>query len=719
VKGSAVASAWCSFIPLVAGWMALLATLTLACGSPRVPDGMVMKPVHRLVDASLALGGPLTLDHPTATVRDETRYVLRTLPSTTLLWPEELENRPDNRILTHRLPLPKEFRGARALLVMPRVKVGWEWLELPPEVHQTSRGPGQPSVLLEIPIPANPERKKMVVTALVYAIDLADLTRLGTPPVEIPEAAELEFGIGLVEPDWGWDPVEFSVLACDGDRCETLFAEDFDPKGDAGAAWQNRRVSLAALAGQTLAFRFEATRLSEEAPFSFPVWANPTIYAPVPRAAQHANVILLSIDTLRADHLGSYGYLHDTAPFIDERFAQGGTVFDTPVAAATITTPSHASMFTSLSPVTHGTTDGMKVLPRSIPTLAERVRQAGLDAAAITENGWLGAIHGFGRGFDSFAENKSANIMVPEGQVDATFAQARRWLQRNRGKHFFLFLHTFQVHTPYAPPERYAGLYAEHATGRIDESSPSHLRWMAQYDREIRYTDDELRRLFRTIDELELAENTVFILTSDHGEAFLEHGVLGHGSRLDDEAVRVPLMFWGKGIAAGRRIGVPVAHIDLMPTILDLLGVAQPPALEGLSLASLLRGSGDEVAFVGRPLYSESRGGVMLGPDRTLLPFLAPAFLVRVGDRKLVRYRAENGGFRYEYYDLAADPLEAVDLYPSRAQEARDLWELLETHEQRGRERRARIDRDSPTGTQRVLLDPRQEEKLRALGYIQ
>jgi hypothetical protein len=109
----------------------------------------------------------------------------------------------------------------------------------------------------------------------------------------------------------------------------------------------------------------------------------------------------------------------------------------------------------------------------------------------------------------------------------------------------------------------------------------------------------------------------------------------------------------------------------------------------------------------------------MLGPDRTLLPFLAPAFLVRVGDRKLVRYRTENGGFHYEYYDLAADPLEAVDLYPSRAEEASDLWKLLETHEQRDRELRARIDRDAPTGTQRVLLDPRQEEKLRALGYIQ
>jgi arylsulfatase A-like enzyme len=718
VSRSTLAAVRRAFDLRAVSWAALLVVLALACDSPRVPDASVMKPVHRLVDASLGLEGPITLDHPTVTLRDETRHVLRAPPRTTLLWPTELEDRSGERVLNHPQPLPPEFRDARSLLVMPRVKMGWEWLELPPQVHRTSRASGQPSVLLEIPIPVDLELEKPVVMALAYAIDLVDLTRLTTPPIEVPEAAELEFGIGLVEPALGRDPVEFAVLACDGDRCQTLFEETVDPAAGAAASWRNRRVSLAALAGQTRAFRFEARRLFEQAPFSFPVWANPTIYAPVARGDRHVNVILLSVDTLRADHLGSYGYRHDTAPFIDERFARGGTVFEAPVAAATITTPSHASMFTSLSPVAHGTIDGMKRLPGNVPTLAEHVRQAGLDTAAITENGWLGIVHGFGRGFDSFAENKSANVMVPEGQVDVTFAQARSWLQRNRNKHFFLFLHTFQVHTPYAPPERYAGLFSEHETGRIDESSASHLRWMARYDREIRYTDDELRGLFQTIDGLGLGDDTVFILTSDHGEAFLEHGVLEHGSRLDDEVVRVPLMFWGKGVPAGRRIGVPVAHVDLMPTILDLLGIPCPPDLEGLSLAGLLRGNADERAFAKRPLYSESRGSVAFGPDRELLPFLAPAYLVRVGDRKLARYRTQDGGFRYEYYDVAADPREEFDLYPSRAEEARDLRGLLEGYAQRGRASGTRIDREAPADTPPLILDPEQEKKLRALGYL-
>jgi arylsulfatase A-like enzyme len=706
-------------LPAVAWRILLLGGLALACDSSGVPDGTVAKPVYRFVDLERAGQGLLTAHRPVATVQDETRYVLRAPPRETLFWPEVLEDRSGDRVVTRRQVVPHAFRDAPALLVMPQVVIGASWHQMPPEVRRNPRGAHENLLPLEFPIPPNPERRRLSLTALAYAIGLVDLTRLETRAVEVPDAAELEFGIGLLEPRWGYDPVEFTVLACAGGRCETLFQESFDPSGSEGAGWRDLRVSLAALAGQTRRFRFEAKRLSEEAPFSFPVWANPTIYAQAPRGEEELNVILLSIDTLRADHLGSYGYRHDTAPFVEQRFARGGTLFEQPVAAATITTPSHASIFTALSPALHGTTDGMKVLPKNIPTLAERVRHAGLDTAAFTEDGWLSVSHGFGRGFDAFAENKSPNIMEPDGQVDVTFAQARRWLERNRHKRFFLFLHTFQVHTPYAAPERYADLFTEHASGRIDETSPSQLRWMAEYDREIRYTDDELRRLFATIDDLELGEDTVFILTSDHGEAFLEHGVLEHGSRLDEEAVRVPLMFWGKGIAAGRRIEVPVAHVDLMPTILDLLGIPAPPSVEGLSLVDLIRGGGGGEAFARRPLFSESRGNLALGPERRMQRFFPPAFLVRVGDRKLVRYRTADGGFRYEYYDVAADPLERSDLYPSRAEEVQGLRGLIELYEERDRETRARLDRGARTQPQGVLLDPRQAAKLRALGYLE
>jgi len=697
-----------------------LALLWLACSSEPALDlgpDEALVPVQRLVDAEVGHDGPLSLDLPLATIRDDSRYVLRAPRQHTLLWPKFPDDRSGNRLLRRVQALPAELRGARRLLVQPIVKIGSELFEPPPQVRPVRPGQAGPSVALVVPIPANPLDRKLVVQARAIGLGLVDLGSIDTPTVEIPAEAWLGFAVGVVEPDWGFDPVEFRVSACEEAHCEEVFRSAYDPRGGSEGHWQDHRVSLASHAGTRRSFRFEARRQGEESPFALPVWANPTLYTRGAREAGQRNVILLSIDTLRADHLTSYGYRHDTAPFVEERFGQSGTVFESPVAAATITTPSHASMFTSLTPPAHGTLDGLKRLPKTLPTLAELLRHAGRDTAAITENGWLSIGHGFGRGFDSFVENRSPNIMDPTGQVDRTFAQARAWLAHNRHKRFFLFLHTFQVHTPYAPPARYEHLFADVDGTPIDGESPSHLRWMAEYDREIRYVDDELRRLFETLDALGLADDTVFILTSDHGEAFLEHGLLEHGSRLDEEVVRVPLMLWGSGIPAGRRVTAPVAHVDLMPTVLEMMGVPVPGWLEGWSLLPLASGSAEEEArFASRPVYSESRGTVSLGPDRSFVPFHPPATLVRLGDRKLARYR-QGDVHRYEYYDLSSDPMEQRDLYATRASEAGDLFRLLEGYEERGRALRARIDRGQTDG-QDVDLDPRQEEKLRALGYL-
>jgi arylsulfatase A-like enzyme len=698
-----------------ASWLAAL-VLCLGCGGEGLPEGEALVPVHRFVDAAMPADDPLSLPLPLATVHDDTRPVLRAPLADTVIFARPVEDPTGNRLLRQRELLPHSLEEAERVLVKTTVRVGSSWVEPPPQVLETRRRKRFSSVELEIPIPANPARQRVQISARAYGLDLVDLENLESEPVEIPPDARLEFAMAVLEPAWGFDPVEFQVRACRGESCETVFTEVFDPAGPEGGRWRDERVSLAPLAGSTRTFRFEAHRLSEAAPFSLPVWANPTIYAPKPRG-ESRNVILLSIDTLRADHLTSYGYARDTAPFVDERFGRGGTVFDTLVAAATITTPSHASMFTSLSPAVHGTVDGLRVLPRNLPTLAEWIRYRGFDTGAITEDGWLSIRHGFGRGFDTFVENRSADIMDPEGQVDRTFAQARHWLERNHDKRFFLFLHTFQVHTPYAPPARYRKLFTEYDGRPVDETSPSQVRWMSDYDREIRYTDDELRRLFETIDALDLGRDTVFILLSDHGEAFLEHGTLEHGSRLDEEVVRVPLMLWGAGVPAGRRVAAPVSHVDLMPTILDLMKLEIPPGIQGWSLVPLLEGD-DGARFATRPIYSESRGTMALGPDRSILPFHPPAFLVRVGDRKLTRYPDADGQPHFEYYDLATDPKEHHNLYEAREQEAHDLFELLDGYEDAGRALRARLDHGESPDSQTVELDPRQEEKLRALGYL-
>ncbi len=691
------------------------AAIACACGDGARERTMLVV-VRRFVDAQPT--APLTAELPVATIRDDTRFALAAPRERTLVWPKLLPPHEGARIVKLRPLLPKELEAAPHLLVLAQARVGQDWTSRPPEVVSPARRGRYATVQVDFPLPAVAPETRVLVTASALPLGLVDLSERTTEALEIPADAWLEFAMGMLQPRWGYDPVEFAVEACEAERCERVFAEVFDPVD--GEAWRDRRVSLAELAGTTRHFRFLARRLAEAAPFSLPVWGNPTLYAELPRPAGALNLILLSVDTLRADHLPSYGYGRDTAPFLDEHFAHGGTVFENPVAAATITTPSHASIFTSLQPASHGTTDGMKVIPKHIPTLPELIRAAGFDTAGITEDGWLGIRHGFGRGFDVFQENKSPQIMSPDGQVDRTFAEAAAWLERNRDKRFFLFLHTFQVHYPYAPPSRYAGLFSDGATR--SEERPSHLRAMDDYDREIRYTDDELRRLVGRLRDLGLDARTVFVVTGDHGEAFLEHGLLEHSGRLHEEIVRVPLLFAGPGIPAGRRIATPVAHVDLLPTILELLAIPAPAWSEGRSLVGLVTGRDPESAFADRALFSETRSKSALAAERRMIGFAAPAFMVRQGSRKLLRYPDAAGGFRYELYDVAADPGEQRDLHATEGEAAAELRALLDGYEAAGQAHRERIDasagvRGEPQ--EAAPLDPSQEEKLRALGYLE
>jgi arylsulfatase A-like enzyme len=675
-----------------------------------------MKSVYRFVGRRLDQRVD-TLNLPSVSIADEVRFVLRAPPDGAMLWQQEARVGVDGMLRIER-PLPPPFDRASKILGTVHLATADESVALPRRVMKTRHRPGGNALALALEVP--PElvgSETLSVTVSGVGIGVTSFSRYETRPVHIPDGARLDFGIGVVEPEIGHDPVEFELSACAGNDCERLFSETLDPSDPEQRGWHDRRLSLTALAGQTRRFAFGARRLRASAEFSIPVWANPTLYAPSPRGADQVNVILLSIDTLRADHLTSYGYHHDTAPFIEERFGRGGTLFEECTASTPVTAPSHMTLFTSLQPMTHGVTDGLKVLSKAVRTLPELIRARRIDTAAFTENGWVSVHQGFSRGFNSFSENKSAEIMVPEGEVDATFAQAKRWLESNHDKRFFLFLHTYQVHAPYAPPERYADLFAEHDGRSIDEHSPTHVQYRANYDREIRYVDDELRSLFATLETLGLDRTTVFVLTSDHGEEFLEHGLLYHGGNLYEESVRVPLMFTGPGIAAGRRIATHVGHKHLMPTILELFGIAPPEDREQRGLLGPMLGHEQE-ALASEPVFSEAWVTFQPGLGRRGRRFDPPSFSVRLGSRKLTRHR-QGSGHRYEFYDLARDPLEQHDLFPSRGSEAQDLVALIERYpEEREQERRALL-REEAEASPAPQLDAEREEKLKALGYIE
>ncbi|MED5262760.1 MAG: sulfatase, partial [Myxococcota bacterium] len=434
----------------------VVVTVGLGCGPGSPPPSWSVQ--ERLVDRFVGETDGLGRDLPVATIDDDTRYVLMKPHYEPLVWTFVHDHKEAGLIRRDAL-VPRRLQGQSKLVIFPRmmIKAG-EWTFSEPLVAGVRPGP-PPSVVVDFEAPDNPEGRRIELIADAAGTDNSAFKRIEVSSVPIESGSELRFSIGIVKPDLQTSPATFSVQACVETGCDRIFEEEFDPTQPGGSRWRDRRVSLEGWAGKNVTFRFEADGSSNSSFPVWPVWANPSVYRKQGRDPARRNVILLSIDTLRADHLSSYGYAHLTSPFIDERFARGGTVFDHPVAAGASTSPAHASIFTSVDVATHRTYDGFHTLPPGIPTLPELVRAAGIDTASYNENGWLSVRMGFGRGFDRFVENRSDNINSPSGQVDRTFDAAAQWLRENRDTPFFLFLHTYQVHTPYAPPEKYKNLF--------------------------------------------------------------------------------------------------------------------------------------------------------------------------------------------------------------------------------------------------------------------
>jgi arylsulfatase A-like enzyme len=240
------------------------------------------------------------------------------------------------------------------------------------------------------------------------------------------------------------------------------------------------------------------------------------------------------------------------------------------------------------------------------------------------------------------------------------------------------------------------------------------------YDREIRHTDAQLERLFDRLSEAGQLENTIVVVTADHGEAFLEHDYIGHGSDVHEETTHVPLYFVGPGIEAGRRIDVPVGLIDLMPTLLDLVGVALPDAtLMGRSLAPLLRGADDGAALARRPIVSEAWHPTASG-RRGAEAIVPPTLAVRRGPHKLIRYKGPEGA-RYAFYDLSSDPREQRDRFAEGGAEVDALRAIADAYEAQSAALAARLGLP-PLVTEAPDvedMDPQRLEALRALGYVE
>jgi arylsulfatase A-like enzyme len=324
-----------------------------------------------------------------------------------------------------------------------------------------------------------------------------------------------------------------------------------------------------------------------------------TVLGAEPPPATKYNLLLISIDTLRADHLKCYGYHLNTSPHLDQ-LAKEGVLFESVTAAASWTIPSHMSMFTSLYASVHGVQTFGGQLGEGVGTLAQHLTQSGYVTAAFVIGTVLDHRYGFNRGFQCYDDfTVGVEPWIHEHITNLKMTElATEWLKKHSQEDFFLFLHYFDCHAPYNPPAQYARRFDPEYTGRangvsepldnqkgmMSRSAARHA--MALYDGEIAFTDEHVSKILQLLKDLRLSEKTLVIVLSDHGEAFLEHGEILHGNSLYEEEIHVPLIMRLPGvIPAGKRIAGNVSHVDLMPTTLGLLQVKAPSQLQGIDLS--------------------------------------------------------------------------------------------------------------------------------------
>lgn len=346
-------------------------------------------------------------------------------------------------------------------------------------------------------------------------------------------------------------------------------------------------------------------------------------------------VVIVTLDTTRADRVSPYGLMDSPMPAL-ERLARDGVVFDRALSVAPLTLPAHASLFTGLLPLRHGVRDNADAaLAPQYATLAELLRTRGYRTGAFVGSVVLNGDRGLARGFEAYGEvsgKQTDGRPLLQRRGDEVVSEAIRWLDRLDGEPFFLWVHLFDPHRPYDPPEPYAAHSADAYVG------------------EIRFADAQIGRLIDALETRRLLDGTTMVVAGDHGESLGEHDERDHGVSLYESVLRVPLIVSTPGVQP-RRVPDVVRLIDVMPTVLDLAGIV-PPAVDGLSLRDLMYGRREPRE---REAYAES----VLYPQR-----LGRHSLRALRDRRFTFIDAPEP----ELYDLLTDPFEARNLAGDRPQ---------------------------------------------------
>jgi arylsulfatase A-like enzyme/Tfp pilus assembly protein PilF len=400
-------------------------------------------------------------------------------------------------------------------------------------------------------------------------------------------------------------------------------------------------------------------------------------------ARDRLNLVVVTLDTTRADRIGAYGFKDIETPAFD-RLAREGVLFEQAVSVAPLTLPAHASMFTGKFPPEHGIRDnGGFFLGAEQETLAEVLasrgyRTGGFVSAFVLDGKW-GIDQGFDTYFDDFdlSQAKQVSLGAIQRPANEVIDRVLPWIDEVQGSPFFAWVHLYDAHSPYRPPEPYATKYARHP-----------------YNGEIAFADSQLDRILAKLDALQLADRTVVMVLGDHGESLGDHGEAAHGFFIYNSVTHVPFVVRAPFSATrGRRVADPVRSVDLMPTALDLLGVTPPAGIPGASLAPLMTGTPE----LGLDAYSEA---------------MYPLHHYGWSDLRALRsgrYKVIDAP-RPELYDIDRDPAEQTNLYETRRALGDRLIAQLRSLE------------DGFTKTEAALpagdVDPEARERLAALGYV-
>ncbi len=436
------------------------------------------------------------------------------------------------------------------------------------------------------------------------------------------------------------------------------------------------------------------------------------------------SVLLISIDTCRADHLSAYGYSRKTTPYLEELAARA-VVFDRAFAQAPDTTPSHSSILTSRYPFAHGAANGVPLRDEFV-TLAEVLGGEGFRTAAFV-SGWTLARDdsGLGQGFEVYDDEFTHQGMrhfkfANERPAAETADRAIEWLDASDDDPFFLFVHFFDPHGRYAPPAPYDSMFPPEGLGELVlplEAIPHYARiegetdaavYISRYDGEIRYVDDQIRRIADRLQAQGKLDDTLIVVTADHGESLTEHGVFfAHGWRLFDPSIHIPLIVsYPRALGSGIRIPDVVQSIDVMPTILDLLEIENAPPMDGFSLVPLSRGEAVHPTDYAASTTTKSLTYLQAGQENQTEDHRS----LRTIDWKFLQPKQGAGRI---LFDLRSDPGETRDVALQFPGQTDTLQSLL-----------ARLLADSGGDLEPQLDDMSEEERkaleerLRSLGYI-